>query len=179
MLAACDFLTENRRNLALGIIGLIRKANNHGVVDVPVTGFFPYPSIYLSLSVFLSDFGRVGSAAEKRLTADDGQAASAGYKGWGEARRAGPAGAYSQTEARTRIYVCIHTFNGCIILYNIHITIIMCMYINVFIVHTGNDHIMMRKKNEMINNVFFHSFHMATMTLKTKTPPIIFVLNLD
>ncbi|KAL4121440.1 hypothetical protein QTP88_013954 [Uroleucon formosanum] len=104
VLAACDFLTENRRNLALGIIGLIRKANNHGVVDVPVTGFFPYPSIYLSLSVFLSDFGRVGSAAEKRLTADDGQAASAGYKGWGEARRAGPAGAYSQTEARTRIY---------------------------------------------------------------------------
>lgn len=112
-LAACDFLTENRRNLALGIIGLIRKANNRGAVDVPVTGFFPYPSVYLFLSLShslsLSDFGRVGSATEKRLTADDGQAAivQSVVTKVGGARCAGPAGAYSRTEALTRIYVCV------------------------------------------------------------------------
>lgn len=38
----------------------------------------------------------------------------------------------------------------------------MYMYINVFIVYTT--HYMMSKKNETINNVFFHSSHTVTMT---------------
>lgn len=63
--ASCDFLTENRRNIALGIIGLIRKANNRGVVDVPVTGFFSIPLSYLSLSFSLSQISG-GSVAQQK-----------------------------------------------------------------------------------------------------------------
>lgn len=66
-------------------------------------------TLSLTISLSLSDFGRVGSSTEKRLTADDGQAAivQSVVTTVGGARRAGPAGAYSRTEALTRIYVCV------------------------------------------------------------------------
>jgi len=75
-------------------------------------------SIPLSISFFLSllNFGRVGSATEKRLTADDGQAARAGdgYKDWGGGTSCGPSRSGIHVQKREHESTCVYTFTGCI-----------------------------------------------------------------
>jgi len=109
----------SRKTVEISLSVLLDLSGKQTTAAPMVTGFFSIsPCLSLSLTLSLSDFGRVGSAAEKRLTADDGQTTSAvgGYKSGGGAQQE-----RIHAQKREHESTCVYTFTDCKWCYIIYI----------------------------------------------------------